>query len=140
MVFAHVRIPHRAGHAAVGDNAAHRQGVDAGMAQHPVELGVEERRIGHLADRDIHIRLDRIDMRMAPRALLKIASPQKGAKRQQMGRDHRVAFGIGPQRELAGHDQPARRFHSFCHISDALRQSGGDGVDSPSTGIGALRR
>ena len=77
------------------------------MAQHPVELGVEKSRVGDLADRDIDQGLQLGHIGLARASGGEVAAAQKRAQGQEVRRDHGLALGVGPERELAGRHQAA---------------------------------
>ena len=107
VVVTHMGIAHRAGHTAVGHDAADHQRVDARFLEHPVELRVEKGRVRHLEHRHIDQRREQVHIGLAPAAGREIALAQKRAALFEVRRNHRLALRIGPQGEQAGRDQTA---------------------------------
>ena len=84
VVVSHMGISHAAGHPPIGHNPSHDQGVDSRTAQHPIELGIEKRRIGNFLNAHIHLVLECVHHRLPPRARGKIAFSQKTSLGEQM--------------------------------------------------------
>ena len=77
VVIPHVRVARRAGHAAVGHDAADGHMLDAGAPQHPVQLRIEESRISDLPDGHIDQAVQLGHAGMARAASGEIAAPQE---------------------------------------------------------------
>ncbi len=101
-----MRVAHRRGDAAIGDDAGEEQLLDAALAQHPFEPRGVERRIGDLLDlrrRPAPVRRPAL----APAAGREIALAEERPQRLQMRRDDRLAAAAGHQREQRRDDQHA---------------------------------
>ena len=87
------------GDAAVGDNAADNQIVDADRTHDVFQSCLVKSRIGNLLNHEIR-RSQTIDQRVAETAWGKIAFSEEGAKFFQVRSDQRLALGIRDKREL----------------------------------------
>src|SRR5205085_7382390 len=101
---AHMRVAHRRGNAAVGDDTGEIKLLDAAFAQGPFEARGMERRVCDLLDGDVR-RRELTDDLLAPASRREIALCQKRSQRFEMRRDNRLAAAAGDQREQRRDDE-----------------------------------
>ena len=134
---AHMRVAHRRGDAAIGDDAADVELLDIRLAQHPFEPAHVEGRIGDLLDREID-RLENVDRRMSPGARLEIPFAEKRPERLEVRRDERLATLAGNEGEMGRDDEAALRPHELGEGLHAPRQGRDLGRGEPGAAIGAF--